>query len=89
MCGVVGFCDFRKATSQKILERMTQVIAHRGPDDTGYSYYQSNSATVGLGHQRLSILDLSHDGHQPMKFENLEIIYNGEIYNFKEIRDKR
>lgn len=60
---------------------MTDVLHHRGPDDSGYSFYEDEHSSVGLGHRRLSILD---HGHQPMKFENLEIIYNGEVYNFKE-----
>ncbi|MFN3533340.1 MAG: asparagine synthetase B, partial [Candidatus Brocadia sp.] len=58
---------------------------HRGPDDSGYSFYENEFATIGLGHRRLSILDLSPRGHQPMSFEYLEIILNGEIYNFLEI----
>nr|HMQ44570.1 asparagine synthetase B [Mariniflexile sp.] len=88
MCGIAGFIDFNKKSSKKLLENMTNVLAHRGPDDCGYSFYETNTAQVGLGHRRLSILDLSSLGHQPMKFNDLEIIYNGEIYNFKEIRSE-
>ncbi len=64
---------------------MTDVLHHRGPDDSGYNFYENEFATIGLGHRRLSILDLSARGHQPMSFEHLEIILNGEIYNFLEI----
>ena len=86
MCGIAGFCDFKKKSNKQTLVTMTDVLNHRGPDDSGYSFYENNYAHVGLGHRRLSILDLSTHGHQPMAFENLDIIYNGEVYNFKEIR---
>lgn len=88
MCGISGFCDFTKKTDKRTLEQMTDVLYHRGPDDSGYSFYETPFANIGLGHRRLSILDLTPQGHQPMKFQNLEIVYNGEIYNFKEIRSE-
>ncbi|MGA1847655.1 asparagine synthase (glutamine-hydrolyzing) [Deferribacter abyssi] len=86
MCGIVGFIDFNKRSDYKILKNMTDVLYQRGPDDSGYSFYRLGDCNIGLGHRRLSILDLSSHGRQPMKFENLEIVYNGEVYNFKEIR---
>ena len=86
MCGIAGFIDFNKKTDFNILKKMTDVLYHRGPDDSGYSFYHRQNYHIGLGHRRLSILDLSKYGHQPMKFDNLEIVYNGEVYNFKEIR---
>jgi len=69
---------------------MTDTLHHRGPDDSGYSlyYHKEDNFQIGLGHRRLSILDLSRHGHQPMKFEEIEIVYNGEVYNFKEIREE-
>lgn len=85
MCGISGFCDFSKKSDKQTLIDMTDVIHHRGPDDSGYSFYESEFAYVGLGHRRLSILDLSSHGHQPMKHSHLEIIFNGEVYNFAEI----
>ena len=86
MCGIVGFCDFNRKSNKDILKNMTDVLHHRGPDDSGY-YFEDNVYTaVGLGHRRLSILDLSSYGHQPMKFDKLEMVYNGEVYNFKDIR---
>ena len=88
MCGIAGFIDFNKKSNYEILKNMTDLLYHRGPDDGGYSFYSLNNCNIGLGHRRLSILDLSSQGHQPMKFDNLEIIYNGEVYNFKEIRTK-
>ena len=64
---------------------MTDVLYHRGPYDSGYGFYENEFATIGLGQRRLSILDLSPRAHQPMTFEKLTIVYNGEVYNFKEI----
>ncbi|MCG2616864.1 asparagine synthase (glutamine-hydrolyzing) [Terrimonas sp. NA20] len=87
MCGIAGFVDFRKDTTSETLKRMTDAVTHRGPDDAGYEVYEHASALVGFGQRRLSILDLSPLGHQPMHFgENLIVNFNGEIYNFKEIR---
>jgi asparagine synthase (glutamine-hydrolysing) len=86
MCGISGFCDFSKKSDKQTLVKMTDVLHHRGPDDSGYSFYEDKYRNIGLGHRRLSILDISTHGHQPMSFQNLEIVYNGEVYNFKEIR---
>ncbi|MBX6379665.1 MAG: asparagine synthase (glutamine-hydrolyzing) [Thermoflavifilum aggregans] len=86
MCGISGFCDFQSSSSPDILRIMTDVLQHRGPDDAGYAWFQTAGAAVGMGHRRLSILDLSQSGHQPMQFQHLTIIFNGEIYNFSEIR---
>ncbi|TCW60162.1 asparagine synthase (glutamine-hydrolyzing) [Treponema sp. J25] len=86
MCGITGFCDFTKKTDKQTLVAMTDVLSHRGPDDSGYSYYQTDIATIGLGHRRLSIIDLSSLGHQPMAYFDYEIVFNGEIYNYKEIK---
>ena len=67
---------------------MTDLLAHRGPDDQGYQIFQDTNVTIGLGHRRLSILDLSALGRQPMQSPDKQyhIVYNGEIYNFKEIQ---
>jgi len=86
MCGLAGFVDFRKNTDLSTLKKMTDVLHHRGPDDSGYSFRELQGASIGLGHRRLSILDLSTLGHQPMEHEQLTVVYNGEVYNFKEIR---
>jgi asparagine synthase (glutamine-hydrolysing) len=80
MCGIAGF----NWKDKSAIEAMADVMRHRGPDDRG-SYVDDR---VSLGHTRLSILDLSQKGHQPMPFQNLVIIFNGEIYNFQEIRDE-
>jgi asparagine synthase (glutamine-hydrolysing) len=86
MCGITGFIDFNKSTDKEVLNRMVSTLTHRGPDDSGAELYSNEFAQIGLGQTRLSILDLSPAGHQPMEFENLVIVFNGEIYNFKEIK---
>ena len=86
MCGIAGFIDFSQKSSNDILEKMTDVLHHRGPDDSGYFFDTEENAQIGLGHRRLSILDLSSHGHQPMNFDDIEIVYNGEVYNFVEIK---
>ena len=87
MCGIAGFYDLSKITNSETLEEVTQCLHHRGPDDTGHFFIDSNTGHIGLGHKRLSIVDTSSAGHQPMQFDNLVIVYNGEIYNYREIRD--
>lgn len=86
MCGIAGLVDFRRQSSKENLQKMTDVLFHRGPDDGGYFFEEFEQTQVGLGHRRLSILDLSNHGHQPMAFGHLTMVYNGEVYNFKEIR---
>ncbi|QIW09667.1 asparagine synthase (glutamine-hydrolyzing) [Francisella sp. LA112445] len=88
MCGIAGFCDFSKRSDFETLVKMTDALHHRGPDDSGYSFYKSEITNLGLGHRRLSILDLSAHGHQPMSFQDLEIIFNGEVYNFNEVAEE-
>lgn len=86
MCGIAGFIDFGRNTSLPVLQAMTDAMAHRGPDDAGYEIYDNSAASIGFGQRRLSILDLSPLGHQPMHAHDLVINFNGEVYNFKEIR---
>lgn len=82
MCGIVGYYGKAKVQEEKF-NQMVDIIDYRGPDDRGV-FYEGNLA---LGHRRLSILDLSPAGHQPFSYKNkYVIVYNGEIYNFKEIR---
>jgi len=85
MCGICGLVEYshKKYVDVPLLKKMCRVLEHRGPDDEGY-YYKS---FVGLGHRRLSIIDLD-SGRQPMSNEDgkLWIVFNGEIYNFIELR---
>ncbi len=88
MCGIFGILSCEKI-DKSLLEKATKLMNHRGPDDFGTVVLHSNGTNIGLGHQRLSIIDLSRAGHQPMCNEDktVWIVYNGEIYNFKELRD--
>lgn len=85
MCGIAGVFNVDgKPVSISVLKRMTDIISHRGPDGEGFW----TSSFVGFGHRRLAIIDLSPLGHQPMQTEDAScvITYNGEIYNFQELR---
>jgi len=85
MCGICGKINFNsQPIDEQLLQKMTKVLNHRGPDDEGI-YIKDN---VGLGHTRLKIIDLSTAAHQPMSNEDgtIWIVYNGEIYNFQELR---
>lgn len=87
MCGICGVVDRRGgAVDRSVIETMTRRLAHRGPDDEGI--FASKEA--GLGHRRLSIIDLSSAGHQPMATADgaLIAVYNGEIYNYRELRER-
>ncbi|RYY70130.1 MAG: asparagine synthase (glutamine-hydrolyzing) [Chitinophagaceae bacterium] len=86
MCGIVGIIDFKKQSSKEILERCTNELAHRGPDGNGLNFFETARCQVGLGHRRLSIIDLSNAAGQPMEYKGYWIIFNGEIYNHAEIR---
>lgn len=88
MCGITGFIDYTHKSGQKILRRMTDRLAHRGPDSSGYELYTTERAMLGLGHRRLSIIDLSCEGHQPMHSASNRYVLclNGEIYNFQDLR---
>ena len=88
MCGIAGLVN---CGNDSTLARMIKVQAHRGPDDAGLWQQTSPDNTyVGLGSRRLAILDLSESGHMPMSNEDgsLWITYNGEIYNFRELRNE-
>ena len=87
MCGICGYIDYKNKIDNSVLPNMVAAIKHRGPDDNGTAFYAIDKYKVALGHARLSILDLSEAGHQPMEFDNLTIVFNGEIYNFREIRE--
>ena len=86
MCGIIGFCDYTKSIGEEVLQSMTDELAHRGPDSEGIYLTKKEVANIGLGHRRLSIIDLSAKGNQPMHKDSLTIVFNGEIYNYKEIR---
>jgi asparagine synthase (glutamine-hydrolysing) len=80
MCGIVGF-NFK---NMPLLKKMADTISHRGPDSEGY--FVDNG--IMLGHRRLSVIDLSELGQQPMTYNNITIVFNGEIYNYIELREE-
>lgn len=88
MCGICGIIDYKRSISFEEVQKMLKPMSHRGPDDNGCEVYSQENCMVGLGHVRLSIIDLSKLGHQPMVYDNLTIVFNGEIYNYKEIRQE-
>ena len=110
MCGIFAFLDLENKVNVNTLETMSHSIAHRGPDDNGYAFFEifnkqqmfESKASIGqkdleqfngvlaLGHRRLSIIDLTEAGHQPMCNESrrIWITYNGEIYNYKELTEE-
>lgn len=87
MCGIAGFCNM-SYDWQKNIKRMNDSMYHRGPDASGI--WASDDKQVVLGHRRLSIVDLTAGGAQPMESHNgrYVIVYNGEIYNYQKIKDK-
>ena len=102
MCGIAGYFDARESATARRIKAMTDRLQHRGPNDAGLLLVDTRSKTtwsghgaepraafdLALGHRRLSILDLSEAGHQPMVSATGRqwIVYNGEIYNFVELR---
>src|SRR5574342_795891 len=87
MCGISGklYFDPARSVEREVLQRMNAVQAHRGPDDAGIHC----EGPVGLAHRRLSIIDLSPAGHQPManEDESCWIVFNGEIYTVRALRE--
>lgn len=88
MCGIYGYISLKEKIEPERLRRMGNALRHRGPDDEGEIIRDSRGASIGLGHKRLSIIDLSSAARQPManEDETIWITFNGEIYNFKELR---
>lgn len=93
MCGIAGFIERKKSVHPAILEAMQGILHHRGPDDKGSAIFtlsasEQDKVDMGVAHVRLSIRDLSPNGHQPMYNQegNIMIAFNGEIYNSEELR---
>ena len=88
MCGLLGFFSgcFNPDKATRLLQQMADSMAHRGPDDSGVWFDQQSQ--IGLGHRRLSILDLSPAGHQPMMSHSgrYAFVFNGEVYNHEILR---
>lgn len=87
MCGIAGIFDPTKAYGETHLKKMTDALSHRGPDGEGF--WQEAETQLYFGHRRLSILDLTEAAAQPLQFSDRYIlIHNGEIYNYKELRNE-
>lgn len=83
MCGIAGYVTTKNIHDSSVIKKMTDIIAHRGPNGEGHYIYEN----IALGHRRLSIIDLSDAGHQPMLYRDRYVItYNGEIYNYIELK---
>ncbi len=89
MCGIAGCYYLNKAIDRDRFDEMVDMISYRGPDDRGTFFDSCNNGELALGHRRLSIIDLSEAGHQPFFYKDRYVlVYNGEIYNYKELRDE-
>ncbi len=89
MCGIAGIAyNDGRPVERDILANMTNALQHRGLDDSGIKIIRNPNVEVGLGHRRLSIIDLSENAHQPMpnEDETVWITYNYEIYNFRKLK---
>ena len=89
MCGICGTVTTNGSRiDEAVLRRMTDVMTHRGPDESGVYLRRAHGLSVGLGHRRLSIIDLSEAGRQPLSNEDgtVWLVFNGEIYNYPELR---
>lgn len=88
MCGITGYINLKEAVTSEIIQQMTDSLIHRGPD--GGATFISENNHIAFGHRRLSFLDLSEQGKQPMKDNSgqLTITFNGEIYNFLELKQE-
>ena len=88
MCGIAGLIDFESISNPEVMSSALDSMRHRGPDDSGHWAGRVGAYEVSLLHTRLSIIDTSSAGHQPMRSEDgrYVIVFNGEVYNFKELR---
>ena len=86
MCGIAGIASAHGKVDGAAVARMAAAVRHRGPDDEGLWVAEDGSAA--LGHRRLSIIDLSAGGHQPMSAGHNHVVFNGEIYNYRELRQE-
>src|SRR5215469_18357743 len=85
MCGIAG--AYQQVDGEPMARLMADRLAHRGPDDAGFYSFTDGRASVHLAHRRLSIIDLDH-GHQPFVKRGLALCYNGELYNYRELRSE-
>src|SRR5262249_5290416 len=84
VCGIAG-C-FQLPDGSFLARAMSDLLAHRGPDGHGFYDYETDGVTCSLAHRRLSIIDLTQGGSQPFTKDGLTLTYNGELYNYRELR---
>jgi asparagine synthase (glutamine-hydrolysing) len=84
VCGIAG-C-YQQTDGEEIASKMSEAIAHRGPDGDGIAHLQNNGVQAQLAHRRLSIIDVSNAGSQPFSKDGLTLTYNGELYNYRQLR---
>ena len=89
MCGIAGYISLNSSIQTSQLQQAAALMQHRGPDAEGFYFSPDNK--IGLAHRRLSILDLSNAANQPMFSADGRycIVFNGEVYNFNELKQKR
>lgn len=91
LCGIGGILDYcGQPPDRSVLQEMSDVMRHRGPDDSGFHLDSSGAPSIGLVHRRLAVIDLSVAGRQPMANEDgtITVVFNGEIYNFRSLREE-
>src|SRR5215212_12197537 len=88
MCGILGLWSPSRGFRGNLVEKALHELDHRGPNDRGIEWFDTPGGTLALAHTRLSIIDLSSGGHQPMNSAcgRWSMIYNGEVYNYRELR---
>lgn len=88
MCSITGFVDFKKTSDDRLIKIINDTTSHRGPDGEDHKLWNKQDFQVALAHRRLSIIDLSDTGRQPMNYKDLWITFNGEVYNYAEIKSE-
>ena len=88
MCGISGYISNKTLLNENGIDNTIQLMKRRGPDSNNYHKENFGTKELALLHSRLSIIDLNNRANQPFVEDNLIIIFNGEIYNYKEIREK-
>jgi asparagine synthase (glutamine-hydrolysing) len=88
MCGISGSIIFEKNFNLRLIQKTLNLMKNRGPDNQSFYKNKVNNKSVNLLHSRLQIIDLNQRANQPMTIGNYTIVFNGEIYNYRELREK-
>ena len=87
MCGIIGYIGKEKI-ARSVIKSACDLVSHRGPDDSGIFEDKLKNNYIYLGHQRLSIIDLNERSKQPFRYKDTVLIFNGEIYNYLEVKEE-